>query len=172
MKRKTKVLLIVFAALVLSFALFRIICINTKDFNDGLENYNIEVFVPEGRADRYKELAPFSGICWEIYEYKLDGNEVEEIEKELDNGFWSKIDGENKEYFVRNYFYASYLKDRAFGRVWRKDFQLSDEVYVSSYTEYQRPFEYNETSINNNWRVFVYDRGNSVYYGLDVYLGR
>ena len=79
-----------------------------------------------------------------------------------------KIDGEDKQYFVRDFFYASHLG----GRVWNKDFDLSDEVYVSSYTGYQRPFHYSETSVFDNGEVFVYDKGNSVYYGLKTYFGR
>ncbi len=168
MKRKTKVILIALAFLIFTCGLFHVICANTKNFNDRLENCDIEVFVPEGNADKYKELATSLFQDWEIYEYRLTDEEIAEIEKEVDNGYWAKIDGDNKKYFVRDYFYASFLE----GRVWEKDFDLSDEVYVSCYAGHQRAFHYSETAISDNWCVFVYDKGNSVYYGLKTYFGR
>lgn len=168
MKRKTVTVLIVCTFFVFASALLHIIRVNTKDFNDRLKSYDTEVFVPEGRADRYKELAVALFQDWEIYEYRLESEEIAEIEKELNNGFWVKIDVEDKEYFLRDYFYGPFTE----GRIWQKDFNLSDEVYVSSYAGYQRPFSYSETASFDNGAVFVYDKGNSVYYGFNTYLGR
>lgn len=165
MKRKTAVII---AVLILLSVAFGTVYMNTRDFGRRTEGDDIEIFIPEGYADRYKELSLSTFQDWEIYEYRLDSEEIAEIEKELDNGFWAKIDGEDKEYFIRDFFYASHLD----GRIWEKDFKLSDEVYVSSYAGYQRPFHHYETAIFDNSAVFVYDKGNSVYYGLKTYLGR
>lgn len=165
MKRKTAVII---AVLILLSVAFGTVYMNTRDFGRRTEGDDIEIFIPEGYADRYKELSLSPFQDWEIYEYRLDSEEIAEIEKELDNGFWAKIDGEDKEYFIRDFFYASHFD----GRIWEKDFKLSDEVYVSSYTGYQSPFHHCETAIFDNSAVFVYDKGNSVYYGLKTYLGR
>lgn len=141
--------------------------LNNKNFSNKLENYDIEIFVPDGLADKYKNLNPLSFNSWEIYEYRLDNNEVEAIEKELDNGYWAKLESEDNEYFIRDYFYPSELN-----KVWQKDFQLSDEVYVSSYAGYQRAYHYSETSVSDNWCVFVFDKEALAYYGICVYSGR
>lgn len=165
MKRKTAVII---AVIILLSVAFGTVYMNTRDFGRRTEGDDIEIFIPEGYADRYKELSLSPSQDWEIYEYRLDSEEIAEIEKELDNGFWAKIDGEDKEYFIRDFFYASHLD----GRIWKKDFKLSDEVYVSSYSDYQKAFHYSETAISDNSAVFVYDKGNSVYYGFKTYLGR
>ena len=74
---------------------------------------------------------------------------------------------EDSEYFLRDYFYPSVLDKK-----WQNDFQLSDEVYVSSYAGYQKPYHYSETSVFDNLCVFVYDEESAIYYGIYVYLGR
>ncbi len=165
MKRKAKIIIAVFSVLIIAFSLFMMM---PRSLSHRTENCDIKVFLPQGNTNKYKELSASFFQDWEIYEYRLTDEEIAEIEKELNNGYWAKIDSDDKKLFVHDYFYASFLK----GRVWQKDFDLSDEVYVSSYTGYQRPFHYSETSISDNWYVFIYDKGNSVYYGFKTYLGR
>lgn len=168
MKRKTKNIIIFFTILIIAISILMfLISLNNKNLSNKVENYDIEIFVPDGLADKYKNLTPLTFESWEIYEYKLNDNEIEAIEKELDNGYWAKLEGEDKEYFVRDYFYPPELN-----KEWQKDFQLSDEVYVSSYMGYQNPYHHSETSIFDNWVVFVFDKENSTYYGICVYLGR
>ena len=132
-----------------------------------LDNYDIKVFVPDGLADKYKNLMPLSLESWEIFEYKLDNEDIKAIEEELNNGYWAKSEKEDSEYFLRDYFYPPELN-----KEWQKDFQLSDEVYVSSYAGYQKPYYYSETSVFDNLCVFVYDEESAIYYGIYVYLGR
>ena len=168
MKRKAKNIIIVFAVLIIVISVvLTLISLSNKNFGNKIENYNIEVFVPDGLADKYKNLNPLSLESWEIYEYKLDNEEIKVIEEELDNGYWSKLKKDDSEYFLRDYYYPSILD-----KEWQKDFQLSDEVYISSYSEYQKPYHYSETSVFDNLCVFVYDKESSTYYGIYVYLGR
>lgn len=168
MKRKTKNIIVVFAVLIIILSVvLSSISLNRRNFGDKIENYDIEVFVPDGLADKYKNLTPLSLESWKIYEYKLDDEEIKVVEEELDNGYWSKLEQEDKYFFIRDYFYPQKSNKK-----WQKDFQLSDEVYVSSYAGYQKPYHYSETSIFDNWYVFVYDKESAVYYGIYVYLGR
>ena len=156
MKRKTKNIIVVFAVLIIIISVMLTLnSLNNRNFGNKIENYNIDVFVPDGLADKYKNLNPLSLESWEIYEYKLD------------NGYWSKLKKDDSEYFLRDYYYPSILD-----KEWQKDFQLSDEVYISSYSEYQKPYHYSETSVFDNWYVFVYDKEFATYYGIYVYLGR
>lgn len=165
--KKAKNIIIVFAVLIIVISVvLSLISLNNRNFGDKIENYDIEVFVPDGLADKYKNLTPLSLESWEIYEYKLDNEEIKAIEEELDNGYWSKLKKEDIEYFLRDYFYPPILN-----KEWQKDFQLSNEVYISSYAGYQKTYHYSETSIFDNWYVFVYDKEASVYYGIYVYLG-
>lgn len=168
MKRKTKNIIVIFAVLIIIIsAVLTLISLNNRNFGNKIDNYDIKVFVPDGLADKYKNLIPLLFESWEIFEYKLDNEEIKVIEEELDNGYWAKLEKEDSEYFLRDYFYPPKLN-----KEWQKDFQLSDEVYVSSYVGYQQPYHYSETSVFDNWYVFVYDKEASVYYGIGVYLGR
>ena len=168
MKRKTKNIIIAFTVLIIVISVvITLISLSNRNLGNKIKNYGIEVFVPDGLADKYKDLIPLSLESWEIYEYKLNNEEIKAIEEELGNGYWSKIKKEDSEYFLRDYFYPSVLD-----KEWQKDFQLSDEVYVSSYAGYQKPYHYSETSVFDNLCVFVYDKESSTYYGIYVYLGR
>lgn len=166
--KKAKNIIVVFAVLIIILSVvLSSISLNRRNFGNKIENYDIEVFVPDGLADKYKNLTPLSLESWEIYEYKLDNEKIKAIEGELDNGYWSKLKKEDSEYFLRDYFYPPILN-----KEWQKDFKLSDEVYVSSYAGYQKPYHYSETSVFDNWYVFVYDKEFATYYGIYVYLGR
>lgn len=168
MKRKAKNIIIVFAVLIIVISVvLTLILLSNRNFGNKIDNYDTKVFVPNGLADKYKDLIPLSLESWEIYEYKLDNEEIKAIEKELDNGYWTELEKEDSEYFLRDYFYPPILD-----KEWQKDFQLSDEVYVSSYAGYQKPYHYSETSVFDNLCVFVYDKESSTYYGIYVYLGR
>ena len=168
MKRKTKNIIIAFTVLIIVISVvITLISLSNRNLGNKIKNYGIEVFVPDGLADKYKDLIPLSLESWEIYEYKLDNEEIKAIEKELDNGYWTELEKEDSEYFLRDYFYPPILD-----KEWQKDFQLSDEVYVSSYAGYQKPYHYSETSVFDNLCVFVYDKESSTYYGIYVYLGR
>lgn len=164
MNRKSKKsLVLIIVLLILSFTGICINYFHNVNINNRLKQYDIEVFVPNGIADKYKNLNPFSLDSWEIYEYNLNSQEIESIEKTLSDEYWSKLEGEDKDYFVRDYFYPKSLN-----QVWQEDFSLSDEVYVSTYTETQKPYHYSETSIFDNWYIFVYDKGSSSYYCIYV----
>lgn len=165
--KSKKIIVVIVVLIIIISAVLSFISLNNRIFGNKIENFDIEVFVPDGLADKYKNLTPLTFESWEIYEYKLNDNEIQAIEKELDNGYWAKLEGKDKEYFLRDYFYPPTLD-----KEWQKDFHLSDEVYVSSYAGYQKPYHYSETSIFDNWYVLVYDKEVATYYGIYVYLGR
>ncbi len=167
MERKTKNIIVLFASIVIIGIVLSVISLNNRNFGNIIDNYDIKVFVPDGLADKYKNLMLLSLESWEIFEYKLDSEEIKAIEEELDNGYWAKLEKEDSEYFLRDYFYPPELN-----KEWQKEFQLSDDVHVSSYAEYQQPYHYTETSVFDNYIVFVYDKEASAYYGICVYLGR
>lgn len=167
MKRKNKIIIVLSASIVTIGIVLSLISLNNRNFGNKIDNYDIKVFVPDGLADKYKNLMPLSLESWEIFEYKLDNEDIKAIEEELNNGYWAKSEKEDSEYFLRDYFYPPELN-----KEWQKDFQLSDEVYVSSYAGYQKPYYYSETSVFDNLCVFVYDEESAIYYGIYVYLGR
>ena len=85
MKRKAKNIIIVFAVLIIVISVvLTLISLSNRNFGNKIDNYDTKVFVPNGLADKYKDLIPLSLESWEIYEYKLDNEEIKAIEKELD----------------------------------------------------------------------------------------
>ena len=92
MKKPVKIVLSLFAALIfLLCAVVITVDVRSKTLSANFELENVSVFVPKGIADNYEDPMLFSFDDARIWNYKLSKSQVTEIEGQLENQPWQKL---------------------------------------------------------------------------------
>jgi hypothetical protein len=153
--RKLLVLLILFVLVLIVSVSYSVSC---RTISKTLNDVHEIIFVPDGMANNYKNLAVFSIDEHIIWKYKLSPDEKQQAEQDLKNAVWNKIDEENisdiRDYFTYNF--KTYLLD-----------DISDNSYYCLYDYSLKEFiniEDDTGMLGWHRALFVYDKGNGLYY--------
>ena len=125
--------------------------VNNRILENNLKHENIEIFIPTGMANRYKDLMKMSFDDQRIWEYHLNFEEIKQMKQELNKGVWKEFN---------NYAEKSakvYFSDEH----WPKN--LSDELYFCMYSSRLDEIVYFSTPGFHRY-LFLYDATNYVYY--------
>lgn len=167
MKQHLKRLLVSIAAILAAIILIvtawvSYVAIGTRCLSKNIDESYIDIFVPDGMADSYDEMLPLGGFGLDIqstWSYKLNANEIKEIEADISSGKWVKAARDER----------SKIKDLVQSENVSQT-SLSTELYYCAYdVKAEKKANLDDIGLLS-YQIFVYDKKNNTYYchlGMD-----
>ena len=124
---------------------------------DCFNNSDVKIYTPSGINGRYH----LEWVWTDIEEYwifKLTRSQSDELNKDLSENYWVKLDSSPLSQFDWN----------SYDNVFKKQTDLTENYYICVYDVYSKEFITNRTEniidTTTNWVIVIYDKANEYYY--------
>lgn len=158
MKKKI-VLLLLIIPLIIIFLLISAALLNNHILSNNFKNENIEIFIPSGIANKYRDAMVMSFDDLRTWTYSLNRKENEIISEEILSAPWKKL-GKGFERNAKFYFTDDYWPEN-----------MSDSLYYCLYDLRLNEFIYFDSDVAFlGWHrlLFLYDADNYKYYCVSM----
>ncbi|MBR0542625.1 MAG: hypothetical protein IJK26_10555 [Clostridia bacterium] len=124
---------------------------------DCFNNSDVKIYTPSGINGRYHLEWLWTDIE-EYWVFKLTRSQSEELNKDLSENYWVKLDSSPLSQFGWN----------SYDNVFKKQTDLTENCYICVYDVYSKEFITDRTEniidTTTNWVIVIYDKANEYYY--------